>query len=244
MSDIRSIPRSLLDAVVNIIQEVKVKNLDPMEKKQYEQLKSKLKKDESAIIDLKSGTVKSIKTKDFNPDFQVKITEDHIPDQPEEEKIFDKAKKPEPEIKKEEAEEDEEELDEESDEEDKEELEEAHQISTPWSSSPEPHSAVGHHRLPEFPKHADVVDEMTHIGGVKRDGYRMMLQYPSGHSVFFPSMDEEPAPNLDVLNTLCQILPEDHHDICSLAIVAASHRPHMDPQFKGPKQPLGEIEKE
>lgn len=120
------------------------------------------------------------------------------------------------------------------------EIEEAHQISTPYHASEEPNSAVGYRRLPEAPKHADVVAEMTHIGGVKTDGYRMMIQYPCGLAAFFPEMSQAPSPSLEVLNTLCQTLPEDHQDLCTAALLNASYRPHMDKRFSGEKQEIGE----
>jgi hypothetical protein len=120
------------------------------------------------------------------------------------------------------------------------EIEEAHQISTPYHASEEPNSAVGYRRLPEAPKHADVVAEMTHIGGVKTDGYRMMIQYSSGLAAFFPEMSQAPSPSLEVLNTLCQTLPEDHQDLCTAALLNASYKPHMDKRFSGDKQEIGE----
>jgi hypothetical protein len=238
--DFKSTPKELLSAVQDILKEasvVRVSDLDSIDRRKYEKLKKDLKAGETIVIDINYGNF--TKTK--------KVTDNHIPireecdsDLEEKEDPFDQTDKH---LKSEEEEEpksdpslsevdvpDEDDVEQEA-------KRQAHagdpQLGENFAASQEPNSAVGHRRHIELPKQIDVVDEMVHVGGVKQEGFRLLMQFPGGRSVFFPEANDPSAQSLDELATLVDILPPEAQEYALEAISRAAMRPHMRGIHKG-----------
>lgn len=97
-------------------------------------------------------------------------------------------------------------------------------------ASLEPNSAVGYRRNPEYPKHVSVVcDKIESNSGGYESSYRLLLQYPSGKTAFYPPVTESGMDSLDeLLDT--GIFGADE------AVLAAMEKPVNTPQFQGQNQ--------
>lgn len=82
------------------------------------------------------------------------------------------------------------------------------------------------------PKHADLIHDVSIIGGVRTDCYRLLLQYPSGLTVFLPPFEFPGAPSVQSLWELTAGFPDSAGAIRA-AISTSLDIPSEQPQFKG-----------
>lgn len=99
-------------------------------------------------------------------------------------------------------------------------------------ASPEPASAVGHRNGEEQPKHADLIHDVSIIGGERTDSYRLLVQYSSGRTEFIPSTDELGAPTPSALLDLVLDIPDDNN-VLVYAIEDSLEVPSDSEQFSG-----------
>lgn len=113
-------------------------------------------------------------------------------------------------------------------------IEENVAISPAELASPEPNSAIGMREPGTFrPKHVDIVHETDmrplSAEGTKKEGFRALLQYPTGRLEFVPNLEFEAAPSPQALLALIT----DETGEIQKAVEAALNLPHNQAQFKG-----------
>lgn len=99
-------------------------------------------------------------------------------------------------------------------------------------ASPEPSSAIGYRENPECVKHADLVYDVTIVGGERTEGYRLLLQFPDERCMMLPSTEFPPSTNIEDLKVLASGIPDEYKEI-DRAIELALAYPHLDPHFSG-----------